>query len=199
VMDLICQDTKLNISKAYLRPGFAFGGSCLPKDLRALTYRARELDTSLPVLEAILPSNAGHVEAAMELIREAGHRKVGLLGLSFKAGTDDLRESPLVTLAEKLIGKGYDLRVFDPLVSLDRLVGANKTYILREIPHISRLMAPSMEALLDFAATVVIGNTSREFKALEGRRFPPEAAIVDLVGLLKGKPPSGVKYHGICW
>jgi GDP-mannose 6-dehydrogenase len=182
-----------------LRPGFAFGGSCLPKDLRALTDRAGELDVSIPMLDAILPSNEAHIDSALALVREAGHRKVGLLGLSFKPGTDDLRESPLVTLAEQLIGKGFDLRVFDPLVNLDRLVGANKTYILREIPHISRLMAPSLEAVLDASETIVIGNASREFKALEGRRFPPETAIIDLVGLLKGKVPAGARYHGICW
>ena len=199
VMELVCHDTKLNISKAYLRPGFAFGGSCLPKDLRALTYRAKELDVNLPMLSAIVPSNNVHVDEAMNIIRGTGKRKVGLLGLSFKAGTDDLRESPLVTLAEKLIGKGFDLRVFDPLVNLDRLVGANKTYILREIPHISRLMAPTMSSVLDFAEVVVIGNTSREFKTLETHKFGPEQSILDLVGLLKGKAPQGVPYHGICW
>jgi len=199
VMDLVCQDTKLNISRAYLRPGFAFGGSCLPKDLRALTYRARELDVQAPMLDAIMPSNDAHIDLGMEAIRETGKRKVSLLGLSFKPGTDDLRESPLVTLAERLIGKGYDLRVFDPLVNLDRLVGANKTYILREIPHISRLMAPSLSAALDFAEVVVIGNGSREFVSLETHSFRPEQAVVDLAGLLKGKAPRGVSYHGICW
>lgn len=199
VMEMICQDTKLNISRAYLRPGFAFGGSCLPKDLRALTYRARELDVQVPMLDSIVTSNEVHIDLGMETIRATGKRKIGLLGLSFKPGTDDLRESPLVTLAEKLIGKGFELRVFDPLVHLDRLVGANKTYILREIPHISRLMAPSLDAVLDFAEVVVIGNGSREFKSLQTHTFTPGQMVVDLAGLLKGKAPSGVPYHGVCW
>src|SRR2546422_545027 len=157
VMNLLCQDTKLNISRAYLRPGFAFGGSCLPKDLRALTYKAKESDVSLPLLQAILPSNEEHIQQALDLIRETNSRKIGLLGLTFKPGTDDLRESPLVTLAERLIGKGYDLKVYDPLVNLERLVGANKTFILREIPHISRLMTRSLEDLLSESEIVVIG------------------------------------------
>lgn len=199
VMDYLCQDTKLNISRAYLRPGFAFGGSCLPKDLRALTYRAKELDVPLPMLDAILRSNEAHIQAAVDLVRETGLRRVGLLGLSFKPGTDDLRESPLVALAETLIGKGYDLAVYDPLVNLDRLIGANKTYILREIPHISRLMAPSIQALLERSEVVVVGNASREFQALESSRFREDQVVVDLVGVLRGKVAPEVKYRGICW
>jgi GDP-mannose 6-dehydrogenase len=199
VMDLLCQDTKLNVSRAYLRPGFAFGGSCLPKDLRALTHRAREADVALPLLDSIIRSNERHVELAMEIVRDAARKRVGLLGLSFKPGTDDLRESPLVTLAERLIGKGYDLQVYDPLVNLDRLIGANKTYILREIPHISRLMAPSVGAVVDFAEVLVLGNASREFKALEGHAFRPGQVVVDLTGLLKGKVAPPAEYHGICW
>jgi GDP-mannose 6-dehydrogenase len=199
VMDYLCQDTKLNISRAYLRPGFAFGGSCLPKDLRALTYKAKELDAHVPVLQAILASNEEHVQAALNIVLSTGLRKVGLLGLSFKPGTDDLRESPLVALAERLIGKGYELRVFDPLVSLDHLVGANKTYILREIPHISRLMAPGIESVLDSSDVMIIKNASREFKVLETRRFAPNHVVVDLAGLLKGKLGPEVKYHGVCW
>jgi GDP-mannose 6-dehydrogenase len=199
VMDLLCQDTKLNISRAYLRPGFAFGGSCLPKDLRALTHRAREADVPLPLLDAIIPSNDRHVEVAMEIVRDTAKKRVGLLGLSFKPGTDDLRESPLVTLAERLIGKGYELQVYDPLVNLDRLIGANKTYILREIPHISRLMAPSVGALLDFAEVVIVGNASKEFKGLETHAFRPDQVVLDLTGLLKGKIARPVEYHGVCW
>ena len=199
VMDLLCRDTKLNISRAYLRPGFAFGGSCLPKDLRALTYEAKELDVAAPVLGAIVQSNDLHGESAVQLIRETGHRKIGLLGLSFKAGTDDLRESPCVTLAERLIGKGYELQVYDPLANLERLVGANKAYILRKIPRISRLMASSVCALLDSAEVVVIGNTSEEFKLLENHSFASGQVVIDLVGMLKGKAPATLEYHGLCW
>lgn len=199
VMDYICQDTKLNISRAYLRPGFAFGGSCLPKDLRALTYKAREVDVALPMLDAVLESNERHIVAALDLVRGAGSKKVGLLGLSFKPGTDDLRESPLVSLAERLIGKGYDLLVYDPLLNLDTLVGANKTYILREIPHISRYMVRSVDDLLERAEVVVVGNASREFKKLEDHAFRPEQVVIDLTGLLRGKTPPGLRYHGICW
>jgi GDP-mannose 6-dehydrogenase len=199
VMDLLCQDTKLNISRAYLRPGFAFGGSCLPKDLRALTHRAREADVSMPLLDSIIPSNERHIELAMETVRDAARKRIGLLGLSFKPGTDDLRESPLVTLAERLIGKGYELQVYDPLVNLDRLIGANKTYILREIPHISRLMAPAVAAVVDFAEVLILGNASREFKVLESHAFRAEQVVVDLTGLLKGKVKPPVEYHGVCW
>jgi len=199
VMDYICLDTKLNISRAYLRPGFAFGGSCLPKDLRALTHKAKETDVSLPMLQAILASNDDHIESALDIIRNCGLKKVGLLGLSFKPGTDDLRESPLVTLAERLIGKGYELLVYDPVVNLDHLVGANKTYILREIPHISRLMGASLAEVLERVEIVVVGNASKEFQVLESHRFRPGQVVVDLAGVLKGKTPSGLEYHGICW
>lgn len=199
VMDLICQDTKLNISRAYMKPGFAFGGSCLPKDLRALTHRARELDLSVPLLDSLIPSNQVHVRSAVDLIKSTGQRRVGLLGLSFKAGTDDLRESPLVTLAEELIGKGYELRIYDPMVNLDRLMGANKTYILREIPHISVLLARSLEEVVDFGEVLVVGNPSPEFKPLETRKLRPTQSILDLAGLLKGKASGDAKYHGICW
>ena len=199
VMDLLCQDSKLNISRAYLRPGFAFGGSCLPKDLRALTYRAKELDVALPLLTSIIPSNEAQIEAAMQLIARTGERQVGLLGLSFKPGTDDLRESPLLTLAERLVGKGYELQVNDPLVNLDHLVGANKTYLLREIPHISRLLVGSLETVLDHAKVMVIGNASPEFRVLESYAFRPDQTVIDLAGLLKDKLPAGVAYHGINW
>ena len=199
VMDLVCRDTKLNISRAYLRPGFAFGGSCLPKDLRALTYRAKELDLPVPLLASILPSNESQIDAALEIIRASGRRRVGLLGLSFKAGTDDLRESPLLTLAERLLGKGYELLIHDPLVSLDRLVGANKTYVLREIPHLSRLLVPTLAKVLEFGELVVVGNASREFRVLQEHKFRQDQVVVDLAGLLKEKRPQGLAYHGINW
>ena len=199
VMELLCEDSKLNISKAYLRPGYAFGGSCLPKDLRALNFKARELDVNLPMLGSVLPSNRVLVDSSLDLIASTSKRRVGLLGLSFKPGTDDLRESPLLTLAEKLVGKGYELRINDPLVKLDNLVGANKTYVLREIPHISRLLDPSLDSVLDHAEVIVVGNAAEEFKVLENHKFAPEQVVVDLSGLLKDKLPSEVPYHGISW
>ncbi len=136
VMDLVCQDTQLNISKAYLRPGFAFGGSCLPKDLRATSYLAKTRDVEIPMLSAILASNQNHLDLAFDKVAASGKRKVGFVGLSFKTGTDDLRESPLVTLAERLIGKGYELCIYDPEVHLARLLGANKSFIEQHLPHI---------------------------------------------------------------
>ena len=139
-MEIFCQDHKLNISSAYLLPGFAFGGSCLPKDLRALAYQAKMRDLELPILSSILPSNEIQIARGLQLIMEKGHRRIGVLGFSFKAGTDDLRESPVIEVIERLIGKGYDLRIYDKNVNIASLVGANRDFILNRIPHISRLM-----------------------------------------------------------
>ncbi|HZN86004.1 MAG TPA: UDP-glucose/GDP-mannose dehydrogenase family protein [Burkholderiales bacterium] len=197
VMDIFCQDTKLNLSSYYLKPGFAFGGSCLPKDLRALLYRAKSLDVTLPILASILPSNALQVERALQAVIDAGHREVGVLGFSFKAGTDDLRESPVVELAERLIGKGYELRFYDENVNLARLHGANRDYILNRIPHISRLMVASVDEVLSHAGTIVIGNAAAEFRDVP-RRLRGTQSIVDLVRVSGARSVAGV-YEGICW
>ncbi|MBL8351852.1 MAG: nucleotide sugar dehydrogenase [Burkholderiaceae bacterium] len=196
VMDIFCQDTKLNLSAYYMKPGFAFGGSCLPKDVRALTYKARSLDLDLPLLNAVLPSNERQVQRAIEMVTGKGHRKVGVLGFAFKAGTDDLRESPMVDVIEHLIGKGFELRLFDRNVNMAALTGANRDYILNHIPHISRLMVNSVDEVMAFADTVVIGNGAAEFRAAalnarEGQQ------VVDFVRVADRS--SGPGYDGICW
>ncbi|HEX8781843.1 MAG TPA: nucleotide sugar dehydrogenase, partial [Steroidobacteraceae bacterium] len=180
-MRLFCMDTKLNISNAYLRPGFAFGGSCLPKDVRALTYQGRLLDVDTPVLSSILASNQLHIAHALAMIRATGRRRIGLLGLSFKEGTDDLRESPIVTLAEQLIGKGYELAVYDRNVRLANLVGANREYIMNHIPHIGRLMVDRLEQLLEHSEVVVLASADPEFAPLL-ERPPADKCLIDLVG-----------------
>src|SRR5579863_758720 len=164
VMKIFCQDKKLNISPAYLLPGFAFGGSCLPKDLRALAYKAKTHDLTLPIMTSILPSNELQVARGLQLIMEGGSKRVGILGFSFKAGTDDLRESPMIEIIERLIGKGYDLRIFDRNVNLAKLVGANRDFILNRIPHISRLMVDGIDAIIEHAETVVISNNDPAFQ-----------------------------------
>src|SRR5262249_51448284 len=153
-----CSDTQLNLSSYYLRPGFAFGGSCLPKDLRALIYHARGLDLSLPLLESILPSNRLQIERAIRLITSKGRRRIGVLGFSFKAGTDDLRESPMVEVIETLIGKGYELKLYDAYVNLARLIGANRDFLLRAIPHIVQLMAGTIDEVLASSDLILVGN-----------------------------------------
>jgi GDP-mannose 6-dehydrogenase len=196
VMDIFCQDTKLNLSSYYMKPGFAFGGSCLPKDVRALTYKARALDLELPLLNAILPSNHKQIEKGLKMVMDKGSKKVGILGFSFKAGTDDLRESPLVDVIEQLIGKGYELRLYDRNVNLAALTGANQDYILNMIPHISKLMMTSMAGVLDFADTIVIGNGAAEFRDVPNM-LKPGQKLVDLVRI--SKEHSGGAYDGICW
>jgi GDP-mannose 6-dehydrogenase len=196
-MDIFCQDRKLNISPAYLKPGFAFGGSCLPKDLRALSYQAKMSDLHLPILTSILPSNEMQVARGLQIIMEKGHKRVGVLGFSFKAGTDDVRESPVIEVIERLIGKGYDLRIFDKNVKLASLVGANRDFILNHIPHISRLMADGIDPVLAHAQTIVIGNNDPDFQSVPGRLRDGQI-IVDFVRITKERSSSG-KYEGICW
>jgi GDP-mannose 6-dehydrogenase len=197
VMDIFCQDQKLNLSPYYLKPGFAFGGSCLPKDVRALLHKAKTLDLTLPILASILPSNQLQVERGIQAIVEKGKKKVGILGFSFKAGTDDLRESPMVELCERLIGKGYDLKVYDRNVSLAALHGANRDYILNRIPHISRLMVPAIDDILEHAQTIVIGNGATEFADVPSRVRDGQT-VIDFVRVCDSRTVLGV-YEGLCW
>jgi GDP-mannose 6-dehydrogenase len=198
VMDIFCQDDKLNLSPYYLKPGFAFGGSCLPKDVRALEYRAKELDLDLPVLGSVLRSNRLQIQQAFDQIVETGKKRVGLLGFSFKAGTDDLRESPLVILAETLLGKGYEVRIYDQNVLLARLTGANKEYIEQQIPHLSKLLCASIDEVIDDSDVVVVGNASPEFgEAIT--RCRPEQFVLDLVRVPFDRAKVSANYQGICW
>jgi GDP-mannose 6-dehydrogenase len=197
VMKIFCQDQKLNISPAYLLPGFAFGGSCLPKDLRALAYRAKMQDLELPILNSILQSNEMQVARGLKLIMDKGHRRIGVLGFSFKAGTDDLRESPVIEITERLLGKGYDLRIYDKNVNIASLVGANRDFILNRIPHISKLMVSGIDDVLDHAQTVVIGNKDPEFGTVP-ERLRDDQVLVDFVRV-NGRRSEVGKYDGICW
>jgi GDP-mannose 6-dehydrogenase len=187
VMRVFLMDRKLNVSEAYLRPGFAFGGSCLPKDLRALLYAARQADLTVPVLSGVLPSNEGQVRRGVEAILATRRQRIGVCGLSFKAGTDDLRESPMVTLVETLIGKGCDVRILDRNVAMARLVGANRRYIEEEIPHIASLMCPTAAALLAHAEVLVIGNVSEDATdVLDGAG--PDHVVIDLTRGRSARP-----------
>jgi GDP-mannose 6-dehydrogenase len=198
VMRIFCEDTKLNISPYYLKPGFAFGGSCLPKDLRAVSYRARQLDVPTPILEATLRSNELQVTRAFDMVQAAGSRRIGVLGLAFKAGTDDLRESPMVTLIEKLIGKGAQLSIYDREVTSARLIGANKEYVEREIPHIWELMSGSIDEVLAKCDTIIIGNGSPEFRSISDKVREGQV-VVDLVRAFGARRSNGRNYEGICW
>lgn len=196
VMEVFCQDTKLNLSSSYLRPGFAFGGSCLPKDVRAICYKAKNLDLKSPMLESLLASNQHQIERALTMIQSQPGKKVGLLGLSFKPGTDDLRESPLVELAERLLGKGYDVSIYDRNVSLARLGGANKDYLLNRLPHISGLLTADLSAAVDGCDVLVIGSDNEEFSALL-ENLDASQRVVDLVRI--SPQTSAQNYEGICW
>jgi GDP-mannose 6-dehydrogenase len=196
-MGIFCQDTKLNISTAYLMPGFAFGGSCLPKDLRALGYKAKTQDLQLPILSAVLPSNDIQISRGLQMVQHKGKKRVGVLGFSFKAGTDDLRESPMVEVIERLLGKGYDLLIYDKNVKIASLVGANRDFILNRIPHISRLMVDSIDQILEHAETVVIGNRDPDFRAVP-ERMRADQVLVDFVRI-DGRRSNHGNYDGICW
>ncbi|MGE5101170.1 MAG: nucleotide sugar dehydrogenase [Deltaproteobacteria bacterium] len=197
VMDLVCKDRQLNISPAYLRPGFAFGGSCLPKDLRATMYLAKTHDVELPVHAAILPSNRGHMEHAIGKVMTTGKRRIGMIGLSFKTGTDDLRESPLVLLAEHFIGKGLQLLVYDPEVQLSRLLGANRRFIEQHVPHLGSLLRPRIEDVLEQADVIVVGlNDPSTIDALR-RHVKREHIVVDLVRIPRPLPEC--QYAGLSW
>jgi GDP-mannose 6-dehydrogenase len=198
VMDIFCKDEKLNLSPYYLKPGFAFGGSCLPKDVRALQYRAKEADLELPMIDSVLDSNAMQIQHAIERIVDTGRKKIGLFGFSFKAGTDDLRESPMVILAEALLGKGYELCIYDRNVSLARLVGANKQYINEQIPHLSRHLCESIDDVIEKSEVIVIGNGSPEFSGAV-TRCRPDQTVIDLVRIPLDFSKVRAQYDGICW
>ncbi len=199
VTEIFTSDTRLNVSPAYLSPGFAFGGSCLPKDVRALTYKAKELDLKLPMLESLLPSNSEHVERAVEAVMRTKKRRVAQLGLSFKAGTDDLRESPQVQVVKRLLGEGLEVRVWDEDVSLGRLAGSNRQYIEEVIPHIGSLLSANLEDVLSWGSVVIIGNKSAK-KAELAKHLRKDQVVIDLVNLDKALRADGISsYEGICW
>jgi GDP-mannose 6-dehydrogenase len=197
--EIFTSDTRLNISRAYLSPGFAFGGSCLPKDVRALTYKAKELDLKLPMLESLLPSNSEHVERAVDAVIRTNKRKIAQLGLSFKVGTDDLRESPQVQLVKRLLGEGYEVKVWDQDVTLGRLAGSNRQYIEQVIPHIGSLLSADLEQVLRHAEVVIIGNKSVDKNEL-AKFLRTDQFVIDLVNLDKSRRSSSTSsYEGICW
>jgi GDP-mannose 6-dehydrogenase len=198
VMDLVCRDTKLNLSAKYLKPGFAFGGSCLPKDVRALVHRGRQQDLHLPLTESLLDSNRAQIERAVTLVTSLRRKAVTILGLSFKAGTDDLRESPLVTLTETLLGKGFTVRIYDNNISMARLMGANREYIEKEIPHLSSLLVTDLAEAVRLGDVLVVGNAAAEFAELP-RLCRAGQAVIDLVRIPGLDAIEGIDYKGVTW
>lgn len=197
VMETLCQDTKLNISPAYLRPGFAFGGSCLPKDVQALRYGARIADVDTPLLKAVLSTNENQIEKAFRMIAETGLRRVGLIGLSFKPKTDDLRNSPFVALAERLLGRGFDLKIFDPIIYQSYRKGTNRQYFLQELPHLVDRLVETGGRLLGHSQVIVIGNREHAKPLIDNGNYSKKT-VVDLVRIERTQRSSGL-YHGICW
>ena len=198
VMELVCQDTQLNISRAYLKPGFAFGGSCLPKDLRATTYLAKTHDVEIPMLAGILPSNRIHLDLALHKVLATGKRKIGFIGLSFKTGTDDLRESPLVTLAEQLIGKGMQLSIYDPEVHLAQLLGSNRSFIEKHLPHIGDMLRADIEGVIGESEVLVLGLTGQHVFDVLATHSRPDQVVLDLVNL-PNHQAIRAEVVGLCW
>lgn len=198
LMEIFVQDRQLNVSSAYLRPGFAFGGSCLPKDLRAILHRAKECDLALPLLEAVLTSNEHQIRRGVEMVERTGRKKVGVFGLSFKPGTDDVRESPTVLLVETLVGRGYQVNIYDETVKPDQLIGANKAFLERELPHIATLMRPTIAEVLQEADVLAVMNRSQAFRNLS-HHLRPEQILIDFTGANKAHRATNGSYEGICW
>jgi GDP-mannose 6-dehydrogenase len=199
VMKIFCMDTKLNLSPYYLKPGFAFGGSCLPKDLRAITYKARTLDVPTPLLEAISVSNREQIAKVVRTLELYKGRSLGFLGLSFKHGTDDLRESPILQVIETMIGKGFEVTIYDEYVSIARLVGSNKEYIEQEIPHVASLMCASAEELVRESSVVIVSTRSDEFRDALRKELRPDHVVLDLVRVIEDPASLEGTYEGICW
>jgi GDP-mannose 6-dehydrogenase len=198
VMELLCRDNQLNISSAYLKPGFSFGGSCLPKDLRSLLYIAKMNDVHIPMISNILLSNQIHIDHTVDMILQTGLRSIGLVGLSFKGGTDDLRESPFVILAERFIGKGLSLKIYDPHVSLSSLIGANRQYIENTIPHIAKLFCNNPEELIKDCEVLIIGQNDRKFLTKLYDKGREDLIVFDILGVVRKEKIRGI-YRGICW
>jgi GDP-mannose 6-dehydrogenase len=198
VMRIFCMDHKLNISTSYLEPGFAFGGSCLPKDLKALRKRFETAEVAAPVVRSVLDSNSEHIERIVKLIENAGSKRVGVLGLSFKAGTDDLRGSPVIRIVETLVGKGYEVSIYDANIDLDRIIGTNRQFLEKEVPYLPSILKSSIDQVMDSSDVIVIANRSREFAAVIDS-IRPGQVLVDVVGITERTPPVKGKYFGICW
>ena len=198
VMEIFCKDRKLNISPSYLNPGFAFGGSCLPKDLRAILYRAKERDLEVPLLSSLIPSNQNQIQRGIRIIENTNRHRIGILGLSFKPRTDDVRESPTITLIETLVGRGYEVRIYDELVTPDNLYGANRAFLERELPHIASVMCSTIEEVINQSEVIVLANGSAAFHKVRSL-MREEQVLIDLVGIGREVYEMMGSYDGICW